>query len=76
MDAKGFRVGDRVVTVVPSGSHAERVAATAATTWLVPTGADLLCAACAPVAFGTAHEALFALGDLAPGDRVTRQPRR
>ena len=69
-DAKGFHVGDRVVALTPSGSHAERVAATASTTWLVPAGADLLSLACVPVAFGTAHEALFALGGLAEGHRV------
>ena len=63
-------VGDRVVTVVPRGSHAERVAAPASTTWLVPTGADIKAIACVPVAFGTAHEALFALGKLAAGQRV------
>jgi NADPH2:quinone reductase len=69
-DATGFQVGDRVVTVVSSGSHAARVAASAATTWLLPPGADLLSLACVPVAFGTAHEALFALGGLASGERV------
>jgi len=63
-------VGDRVVTIVPRGSHAERVAAPASTTWVVPSGADVKAIACVPVAFGTAHEALFALGRLAPGQRV------
>ena len=67
---KDRRVGERVVVVVPSGSHAERVAASAATTWPVPAGADLLSIACVPVAFGTAHEALFAFGHLAAGERV------
>jgi NADPH2:quinone reductase len=64
------RVGDRLVAVVPRGSHAERLAAPATATWLVPPGADLIAIACVPVAFGTAHEALFTLGQLSRGQRV------
>jgi NADPH2:quinone reductase len=67
---KDRRVGDRVVAIGPNGSHAERVAANAASTWMVPPGADIVAVACVPVAFGTAHEALFALGRLAKGQRV------
>jgi NADPH2:quinone reductase len=67
---KHRKVGDRVVALVPNGSHAEIVAAPEATTWLVPEGADLVQVACVPVAFGTAHEALFALGGLQKGQRV------
>jgi NADPH2:quinone reductase len=66
----GRKVGDRVVAVVPSGSHAEVVAAAEGSTWPVPAGADLATVACVPVAFGTAHEALFALGKLEKGQRV------
>jgi NADPH2:quinone reductase len=62
--------GERVVAVVPNGSHAERVAAAAASTWVVPAGAELASVACVPVAFGTAHEALFTLGHLERGQRV------
>jgi len=69
-DVKTLAVGDRVVTVVPNGSHAERVAARAGMTWKVPGGADLVAVACVPVAFGTAHEALFELGHLKEGERV------
>lgn len=69
-DVTDRKVGDRVVAVIPNGSHAERVAAPARTTWLVPPGADLAAIACVPVAFGTAHEALFALGGLKKGERV------
>lgn len=69
-EVKGRCVGDRVVVVVPNGSHAERVAASAATTWAVPAGADILSIACVPIAFGTAHEALFSLGQLTKGQRV------
>jgi NADPH:quinone reductase len=64
------KVGERVVVIVPSGSHAEIVAASEGTTWAVPEGADLAQVACVPVAFGTAHEALFALGKLGAGQRV------
>jgi NADPH2:quinone reductase len=65
-----LRVGQRVVALVPNGSHAERVAANAGTTWAIPDGADLKSIACVPVAFGTAHEALFELGGLQKGQRV------
>jgi NADPH2:quinone reductase len=68
--ARDRRVGDRVVALVPNGSHAERLAARAASTWTIPPGADLTTIACVPVAFGTAHEVLFELGHLARGQRV------
>jgi NADPH2:quinone reductase len=64
------KVGQRVVAVVPSGSHAARVAANAAATWLIPEKANLTAIACVPVAFGTAHDSLFALGQLQPGQTV------
>jgi NADPH:quinone reductase len=67
---RGRKVGDRVVALMPNGSHAELVAGNDATAWPVPEGADLVQVACVPVAFGTAHEALFALGGLAAGQRV------
>jgi NADPH2:quinone reductase len=67
---KNRAVGDRVVTIVPNGSHAERVAAKARATWTIPSGADVTAIACVPIAFGTAHEALFALGGLRAGQRV------
>ena len=69
-DVRERKVGDKVVALVPNGSHAERLAAAARWTWLVPAGADLTHIACVPVAFGTAHEALFALGRLERGQRV------
>jgi NADPH2:quinone reductase len=46
------------------------VAASALTTWVIPPGADMRAIACVPVAFGTAHDALFALGGMKKGDRV------
>jgi NADPH:quinone reductase len=69
-EVKHRAVGDRVVAVVPSGSHAEIVAAPELSTWRVPDGADLAAAACVPVAFGTAHEALNALGKVRKGQTV------
>src|SRR3954466_4224356 len=39
--AKDRKVGDRVVAIVPNGSHASRLAVSAASTWRVPEGADL-----------------------------------
>ena len=67
------KVGDRVVALGPNGSHAEVMAAKETSTWPVPAGADLTTVACVPVAFGTAHEALFALGQLTKGQRVLIQ---
>ena len=68
--ATGRKVGEKVVVIVPSGSHAARVAARAATTWPIPDGADLRQIAAVPVAWGTAHEALFALAQTKAGERV------
>src|SRR5215468_10999151 len=56
------KVGDRVVALGPNGSHAEIMAAKETSTWPVPARADLTAVACVPVAFGTAHEALFTFG--------------
>jgi NADPH2:quinone reductase len=64
------KVGDRVVALAPNGSHAEVMAAKETSTWPVPAGADPTAVACVPLAFGTANEALFALGQLTRGQRV------
>lgn len=64
------KVGDRVVALAANGSHAEVMAAKETSTWAVPAGVDLTAVACVPVAFGTAHEALFAFGQLTKGQRV------
>jgi NADPH2:quinone reductase len=63
-------VGQRVVATMLSGSHAERVAVPTVLTWLVPDGADIMAAACVPVAFGTADDCLFEFGHLEPGQSV------
>lgn len=65
-------VGQRVVATMPSGSHAELVAAPESTTWVIPDGADVA-AACVPVAFGTADDCLFEFGRLQAGETVLIQ---
>ena len=66
-------VGQRVVATMPSGSHAELVAVPAVVTWVVPEGADVVAAACVPVAFGTADDCLFEFGHLEAGETVLIQ---
>jgi len=65
--------GQRVVATMMSGSHAERVAVPALVTWPVPDGADIVAAACVPVAFGTADDCLFEFGHLRSGETVLIQ---
>jgi NADPH2:quinone reductase len=66
----GLALGDRVVTLNAAGSHAARRAVPPAMTWPIPAGLDVACAACVPVAFGTAYECLFTAGHLAEGQTV------
>ena len=63
-------VGDKVVALNADGSHAERRAVPAATTWPVPDGLDPAAAACVPVAMGTAQECLFTAANLEQGQTV------
>src|SRR5205807_2241284 len=67
------RVGQRVVATMLSGSHAELVAVPALVTWPVADGADIVAAACVPVAFGTADDCLFEFGHLQAGETVLIQ---
>ena len=67
---EGRAVGDRVVALNASGSHAARRAVLAAMTWPIPAGLDAARAACVPVAFGTAYECLFTAGNLGDGQTV------
>jgi len=60
-------VGDRIVTLNMSGSHASKRAVPAMTTWPIPDGLEADVAACIPVAFGTAQECLFTAGNLQAG---------
>lgn len=72
-DVTDRAVGDRVVATSSHGSHAELFAVSARTTWKVPEGADIVAAACVPVAYGTAHDCLFEFGRLREGETVLIQ---
>jgi NADPH:quinone reductase len=68
-----FRPGDRVVTVGTEGSHAELRAVPAQFCWAIPPGLSSDQAACVPIAYGTAHDALFEFGRLQRGETVLVQ---
>jgi NADPH:quinone reductase len=65
-----FRAGDRVVAGGPDGSHAELRVAPEDSCWAIPPGLPADQAACVPVAFGTADDALFEFGRLQRGETV------
>lgn len=65
--------GERVVTVGMDGSHAELRAVPESFCWPIPPGLSTDEAACVPVAFGTAHDALFEFGRLQPGETALIQ---
>lgn len=65
-----FSVGDRVVTVGLDGSHAELRVAHQLASWWIPQGLSTVEAACVPIAFATADDALFEFGRLQPGECV------
>jgi NADPH:quinone reductase len=67
------QVGQRVVATMPNGSHAEKAAVPARVTWPIPDGADVVAAACVPIAFGTADDCLFEFGHLKAGETVLVQ---
>lgn len=67
------RTGDRVVAVMPHGSHAERVAVQAGATWVLPEALDFERGACVPIAVGTADDCLFEFGQLQAGQTVLVQ---
>jgi NADPH2:quinone reductase len=66
-------VGQRVVATMLWGSHAALAVTPAVITWPIPDGADLIKAACVPVAFGTADDCLFEFGHLVAGETVLIQ---
>jgi NADPH2:quinone reductase len=72
-DVTDRHVGQRVVATMLSGSHAELAAVPTIVTWPIPDGADLIAAACVPVAFGTADDCLFEFGHLQAGETVLIQ---
>jgi len=67
-EVEGYAVGDRVVGLAFHGSHAELRVAHPLTTWKIPDGLATELAACVPVAYGTAHDALFEFGRLVEGE--------
>jgi NADPH2:quinone reductase len=67
-DVEGFAVGDRVVGLASHGSYAELRVAHPLRTWKIPDGLATELAACVPVAYGTAHDALFEFGRLVEGE--------
>ena len=66
-------VGERVVAVAASGSHAELRSVPVRATWVLPDGLGAEEAACVPVPFATAHECLHEFGGVAPGETVLIQ---
>jgi NADPH:quinone reductase len=68
-----FKPGQRVVAVMPHGSHASAVSVPATSAWMVPEGMDIKEAACVPIAFGTADDCLFEFGRLRAGESVLVQ---
>lgn len=69
----GLREGDRVVTIGTEGSHAELRAVPERLCWAIPPGLSTSEAACVPIAYGTAHDALFEFGRLQRGETVLVQ---
>jgi NADPH2:quinone reductase len=72
-DVLDRQVGQRVVATSLFGSHAELFAVPGSLTWVVPDGLDIVQAACAPIAFGTADDCLFEFGQLQAGESVLVQ---
>ena len=70
---EGFAVGDRVVSMMMSGSHAELAGVAARKTWSIPDTLSFEDAAAVPVEFGTADDCLFEFGRLAAGETVLIQ---
>lgn len=69
-DVNGWRVGDRVMALLPGGGYAEYVTVPASMLMAVPSNLSLLEAAAIPEVFLTAYDALFHLGELEKGERV------
>ncbi|RVQ64597.1 zinc-binding alcohol dehydrogenase family protein [Croceicoccus ponticola] len=72
-DVTRFRPGQRVVAFNWNGSHAELFASPEHYTYGIPDALDTLVAAAAPIAFGTAHDALITYGHVQPGETVLIQ---
>src|SRR5687767_8476479 len=68
-----LRVGQRVSAFGETGSHAELRVVRPDHCWVLPDGLDAAAAACVPVAFGTAYEALFERAAVTTGSTVLVQ---
>jgi NADPH2:quinone reductase len=68
-----LRVGQRVSAFGETGSHAELRVVRPDHCWVLPDGIDAAAAACVPVAFGTAYEALFEQAAVTTGSTVLVQ---
>lgn len=68
-----LRVGQKVVTMNGSGSHASMRSVPARSAWVIPNGYDVKKASVIPVTFGTAHDCLFEFGKLKAGETVLVQ---
>jgi NADPH2:quinone reductase len=68
-----FAEGDRVVSMMMQGSHAELAGVAARKTWHVPDTLSFEDASAVPVEFGTADDCLFEFGRLAAGETVLIQ---
>jgi NADPH2:quinone reductase len=69
-DVKDRYVGQRVVTLGNSGSHAQLIAVESFRTFPIPDGLTIEDASAIPVAFVTAHECLFGSGNLKARETV------
>ena len=69
----GFQPGQRVVSTMMHGSHAEKAAVAARKTWALPDGVGYEDAAALPIEFGTASDCLFEFGRLTAGETVLIQ---
>ncbi|HEY7980277.1 MAG TPA: NAD(P)H-quinone oxidoreductase [Candidatus Eremiobacteraceae bacterium] len=68
--AREVRVGDRVMGIVGGGAQAEFVLTTERHVLSVPSAVSDVEAGAIPEAYITAHDALFTIGSLRPGERV------
>ena len=66
----GFRVGEQVTAISHTGSYAEIVVASAAVTWSLPEGVDIISAASFPTNGVTSYNLLTMAGRLAAGESV------
>ena len=67
---KNRNIGDRVATVNPYGSHAEKRVVPEASSWIIPENLSFEEAAPVPIMCGTAHDCLFEFGGLEKGETV------